>query len=522
MRLILYIIIFCPVFLFAQSWEVQEFIGGQENESLDVAGILSDGQLVVAGNYKTGLTIQGETLFAEGEEDIYCGIYSQEGTLNNLFSLGGENNESLTGMVIDNNDDITFYGAYFSHSIFDTLEVSPSLSNQGLFLVQYDKGGNIKWGKSIDGRLLNVSGNVSHDSEDNIIVTGYFLDSLKIGETILEAESNEGDLFVAKFDTNGNLLWAKRAGTSGIIRSTAVQTDSDNNIIIGGIFKGSVNFNNDFLETNTATHDVFVAKLNAEGVFIWGKKLGGVLEKELGNLVVDENDEIFLTGSFVGVLADGNGWEIQSEGFDQNAYLIRLDTDGNLVFGLSYGGEGDDFPIDISLQGDKIGITGYFSQSTQWDTYPLNSLGSFDAFVAVLDKEGAVLNLVSIGGEDFVLGSRVLFDELGEVIICGDFSSAMDIDGVEYPNQGNYDAFWLKSNATVKTEEVTQAPFYFYPNPVKDKIYFYSGQNIKIVNIKGEKIMDSRVGENDISHLLPGIYFISIEGMETAWKFIKK
>ncbi len=511
--------------LYSQAWNVIEMIGSDEgiNESLDAIHFTIDENLVIAGQFQSNLEIQGQSVIAQGEEDVYCGIYTQEGVLSHLFAIGGENEEWITDMLLDGKNDITFYGGYIGETKMGGINLQSHFSNQGLFLSQFDSDGQVKWAKSIDGRLLNISGEVIHDNNNNIIVTGYFLDSLKIENTFLEAGSDEGDLFVAKFDSEGNLIWAERAGLSGIIRSTTIQATSDNEIILAGHFKGAIQFNNDFLETQTATHDAFLAKISSSGHFLWGKQIGGVLEKEVQGLELLPNGNILLLGNYNGVMTDGNGWEIQSDGLDQDVFLLQLNPSGEIIFGKSYGGQGDDFPLDIHFNHDLIYVTGYFNGTTNWGEITITASDLFDPFLVILDGMGNTLNLQSISGNGIGISRNILSNSNGEFFLGGEFFGSLNLNGTTY-NSKSYDAFWIKSTDLVHTKPIVQEKEWkVYPNPGNEFLVIHSEENISfyLSDILGQKIIPLKAGVNEIGHLDKGIYFISDAKRTRIKKWIK-
>ncbi len=521
-KLITGFLVVIPFLLSGQLWRDIEFIASPENESLVGLEYLPNGGLVASGVYSSGLDMGGILLESMGAEDIYAVLFDHSGQATNSFSLGGGNEETLIGMATTASSDIAFFGGYFSSTLLDTTSLTPSFSNQGLFLCLSDTLGNVKWARTIEGRLLNVGGDIATDESGNIYICGYFSDTLKIGNEVLAGKSDEGDMFVARFNSIGELIWMERAGLEGITRARDIALDEDGNIIIGGTFKGKASFSSDTLMTNTATHDVFVCKLNPSGVFLWGKKLGGVWEKEFGGLALD-GQQIFLTGNYVGVMSDNEGWSIQTEGFNQAAYLIGLEPSGNLAFGYSFGGTDDDFPTDIAIRDGKIALTGYFNGTTNWSGWVMESQGNFNSFLALFDLSGNIINLNPIHGNDFTIGKRVRFKPDGDICLGGDFRGNLILDEGIFPSDGDYDVFLIKPDRTVPIKNTHDIPRWnIYPNPVKDIIIIEHTQEVEfsIVNSEGKKIMHISNGENNVSQLETGWYFIS-QPTSVVSKFFK-
>lgn len=110
---------------------------------------------------------------------------------------------------------------------------------------------------------------VTLDSENNIIITGFFSDSVRVGTQLLVSEGIV-DLFLAKYDKNENLLWLQHAGGSNIDFSKFVSTDMKDNIYIQGLYRGKAQFCKVEIDSK-GTFDYFTAKFNNMGELEWVK-----------------------------------------------------------------------------------------------------------------------------------------------------------------------------------------------------------------------------------------------------------
>jgi hypothetical protein len=523
MRIFLIILfyIILPLGLFSQNWNAIQSFGGIDNESLDDLHIMENGNIVLAGSFESNMEITGASLSSFGQEDVFCTIYEGEDLLN-AFSMGGDFEEQLAGITSFGNK-ITMYGSYNITAIFDTISLSTSLGSKGLFLAQYNLQGEVQWAKSIEGNILSISGGIVSDSDGNIVITGYFFDTLIFDTDTLIANSDEGDLFTMKLDDNGVLLWRNQAGNDGIMRATGIGIDDDDNVIIAGKYKGEATFNNNTIQTNTADHDVFVAKIDTNGNFIWGKKLGGVFEDDLGDLALDDNGNIYLTGYFLGVLSSSDGWEIQGNGINRNIYIIQLNSDGEVNWGHSLGGTQDDFATSIATNNNEVAITGYFQNNTNISSFEWDAEGGFDAYIAIFDLSGNILNALPISGDDFEIASQITYDNEGRIITGGAFNNICRFDDNEITSNGSYDVYWAKASLNVKTNDL---PFinnlFFYPNPTSDYIYWNNNESIQVslYDILGKKIRTTNTEEMDIRDLSNGIYFIKADDYSNMEKII--
>lgn len=508
--------------LFAQNWETVRTLGGIGNESLDALEVMEDGNIIIAGSFEQSLEVGGEMLTSAGEEDVYCSIYNATGNHVQSFQIGGSFEEELVAVTSSGNL-ITLFGSYNLQANFDSIELETSLGTKGLFLTQYNTEGEVQWAHSIEGNILSISGDMASGENGTLYITGYFYDTLIVQQDTLIANSTEGDLFVAKFTNDGILEWISQAGNDGIMRSTSIAIDSNEDIIISGKFKGEASFSGETIQTNTADHDIFVAKLNNTGDFLWAKKIGGVFEEEFVSIAVDENRNIYMTGYFLGVMSSEEGWEIQTTGINLNAYLIQLNPNGLVNWGFSIGGTNDDYGIDISVADDRIVVTGYFQNETNWGNGDLVAEGGIDALVATYNLDGDLIGMIPVSGEDFEIGSQVKFLPSNQILVGGSFNGTCIFDEDIYDSNGAYDVYWAIENISVSINEVKEEiPISFFPNPSSQYIYWDNkeNRNVYLFDVVGRKILSSNTGVMDVRHLIPGMYFLETEGIARTDKII--
>ncbi|MGI8893958.1 MAG: T9SS type A sorting domain-containing protein, partial [Bacteroidia bacterium] len=199
-----------------------------------------------------------------------------------------------------------------------------------------------------------------HDLAGNIYITGTFGSSLTIGSTTL---TNTGgifsDVFVAKYDNSGNVIWAKSAGGTSSEGGRAIIVDGSGNSYVTGIFESStISFGSTTL-TNGASIDAFVVKYDSAGNVLWAANAGG------NGIAFDAYENIYLTGS----------------------KTAKYDPAGNLVW-ISLGGKGG---TDIAVDGSGYSyITGSFDGTFTFGNTTLTTTGSEDVFVAKLDNYSPV------------------------------------------------------------------------------------------------------------------------------------
>ncbi|NOQ75831.1 MAG: T9SS type A sorting domain-containing protein [Crocinitomix sp.] len=227
-------------------------------------------------------------------------------------------------------------------------------------------------------------------------------------------------------------------------RATAIQTDGS--VIRSGRFEASVDLDpglDVFIVTADSETDfsVFIQKLDAEGNFLWGKTLGYSFDVNVSDILVNEADEIYLWGNYKHELDADPGpevtWLPNDFGFD--CYLIKLDADGNFIWGKSIGANVSETAskIEMTPSGDIV-LTGTFDQAIDCDPgpldYPLPHLGGLEAhnnFIIKLNADGEFSWAKNLGvaSDDETPNISVLeTDNAENIYVAGNFLGTMDFD----------------------------------------------------------------------------------------------
>lgn len=334
-----------------------------------------------------------------------------------------------------------------------------------LFLVTSLKGQNstFQWAHKQDGFTHDYDKIVSTDSIGNLLRVGTFYGTVDFdpGVGIENIISNGStDMFVQKIDTNGNLLWVKHMGGSGHEKCYALNTDDFDNIYTTGSFSDTVDFDPGIgveeLISGGGT-DIFVQKLDANGNFEWVKQFTGSGNSRGYSVATDPLGNVYVTGSFDGVFdfdpSSGIN-NLSSNGF-QDIFLIKLNTNGDVIYVKQVGGPGDDWGSAIATDGlGNVYISGMFQDSVDFDpgvgTFQFNSTEIFNHFIQKLDANGHFQWAIQTGDILAGGGSKVpiVVDEGGNIYSTGTYNSTIDVDpGVGVYNLsclGNFDSFVRK------------------------------------------------------------------------------
>ena len=384
-------------------------------------------------------------------------------------AYGGGGFETTVGIATDAAGNI-----YSTGTLAGAIDVDPSptstatLSQVGggvdIWITKFNSSGEYIWGKVFGGTDSDLPYGIDVDSNGNVFVVGTYAGTVDFdpgaGTTSRTSRGND-DNFVIKLTTDGNFAWVKEFGGANEERATAVVLDSNNNILITGLYNGNVDFNPAPLETNTVAGgviDVFVLKLDPNGGYLWAKGLGGSNEDIGEAIAVDTNDNVYATGRYRNSVDfdPGSGVTTLSGSSTGGGFILKLTSSGNFGFARVFDGTGLDVGLEIEVDSSgNILTAGQFQSTVDFDpgagTANLTTSPSSAVFLLKLDSSGNYLWAKSWGGSgDTPYDLKITSSN--DVLLSGDYLGTVDFD----PNAGtsNYtvqdttDGFILKLDSS--------------------------------------------------------------------------
>ena len=329
-----------------------------------------------------------------------------------------------------------YVAGYFSTqtAIFgnDTL-INPSWGQNEILLVKYDSSGNILWATSAGGIVDDAANGISIDLSGNIYMTGSFNSPSVIfgNDTLLNASAGS-EAFVAKYDSAGNILWARSSTGVGIELSTCVDVDINANVCISGYFNTTVIFGNDTLFNSGTGAELFVAKYDSSGNVLWVKSAGGNLDEIAYGIACDGVGNIYVTGYFKSPTFVFGGTTLANAGATStnDFFILKYDAAGNPLWANRAGGISSETGYSLTCDpGGNVIVTGafwsYIITFGSIDLVNANSVNATpDLFVVKYDLSGNTLWAKSAGGTPYGdLAYGITNDSGGNIYVSGRFSS---------------------------------------------------------------------------------------------------
>jgi len=337
-------------------------------------------------------------------------------------AAGGYGSDQAYAMATDASGNFYITGWFSDTADFSGIElISDSLKD--IYLAKYDSLGSLQWVKQAPGKGNNMAAGMAMDADGNVLITGWFEEQISFDDIQLECHGLY-DMFVAKYDTEGNAVWAKKASGEQDIYGNRLTVNGEGDIIVSGSFRGDVEFAEEHNFTSFGDRDIFIALYHNDGTFGWASHFGGMGEDRAYGIDIDGSSNILFTGFYNGICHFGE-YELYSPAIT-SIYLARLDPAGNLQWvNRAFGGASDfarGFGIGID-DSDNIYTTGFFSGhlnlNYQDTLYARGGEFDFDAYVACYHPEGHLRWANTAGGIHMDQGLDLVVDALAKSWLAG-------------------------------------------------------------------------------------------------------
>jgi gliding motility-associated-like protein len=257
-----------------------------------------------------------------------------------------------------------------------------------------------------------------------------------------------------------SFLWAVKTGGALSDFGRTIRTDASDNVYIIGSFQGTVDFDpgtGTFSQSSNGSLDFYIQKLDPNGNFIWAKTIGGTAIDYSNDLTIDASGNLYITGRFENTVDfDPGPGIVNRTTADSDVFVLKLDSNGNLLWVQQIGGTGNEVANGIITDNSgNVLLTGSYDGTTDLDpgaaTFNFTSNGLVDVFVLKLDASGNFIWAKSMGGTGTDTGMDIAIEGGTNPVITGYFnSSSADYDpgGDFFPltTAGDFDAFVVRLN----------------------------------------------------------------------------
>jgi len=297
-------------------------------------------------------------------------------------------------------------------------------------ILKLDANGNFVWAK----QLTVAVSSLATDGDGYSYITGSFSGTADLDPgpaTVNLVSAGYSDVFVAKLDAGGNLIWAKQVGGPGQDGAAGLTLDPNKNICISGSYgQGptggtSADFDPDPLTsynlTSAGNKDAFVLVLDVNGNFSKVKTWGGATFDAAGTAISDASGNIYVFGTFTGTVTFDGSNTLSTT--NQAWIIMKIDAGGNYSWIRNLGSAVQGFGMNIDAQGDYY-ISGSFSGTNDFDPGPAvvnySAVSGQDGFYSKFSTDGNLMYARHIRANG--VPNAITTDASGNLFLTGSFT----------------------------------------------------------------------------------------------------
>lgn len=418
-----------PFYSMGQSWAwTRQAVGGNGNNYANGLCVDKDDNVYITGRVKnTGIFSDGVTTLtmnAYGDRDAYIAKYTDAGILKWAHHYGGVLSDYGYAIDDDSLGNTFLTGHFTSAGTFGPYNLT-TFGSSDIFLAKHDSIGNILWVKKFGGTTAETSLGISVHGE-YVYVTGLFTGTAVFDDDTLVSAGGD-DIFIGKFDLDGNVIWVKRFGSALDDNGIGCAADNLGNIYVTGTFTGTVVFGSTTLiSVSPSVSDILILKMDAGGNVVWANNKGSGSAEFGQSITLDKWGNVLVTGNWA----------------QTNIITLKYDSTGNFVWQLIQGSSG--FDVGNAIVADSLGdmyITGYFSGTMIVGSDTLLCGGTDNFYVEKISANGTPLWILNAGGNSSEHSFSIDINSQNELLVGGAFMGTGNYQGVTYTNPGGtYDA----------------------------------------------------------------------------------
>ena len=493
----------------APAIEWQKSYGGSGSDYANSLQQTADGGYIIAGDTES---VNGDVTDNLGFSDGWLIKLNASGTVEWQKTIGGSSYDYAKSVLQDTNGNYVVGG--YSYTV---------AGGRDYWVVKLNASGDIIWQKTLGGSGADTGYSICQSTDGSYIIAGY------TNSSDGDVTGNHGgyDFWLAKLDTSGNLVWQKTLGGTDSDVAFFVSPTTDGGCVATGYSES----NNGDVTGNHGNypgggrHDYWAVKLDSYGNLEWQKSLGGSGE-DIGTCIRQTAEGGYIISGYT---KSGNG-DVNPLEYKGNTdyWVVKLNPSGNVEWKRTLGGSLEDHSYSVwqTMDGNYIVAGETYSPNTGDVT---DNHGSFDAWIVKLNTLGNLVWQKSFGGSKADSSSSIQQTTDGGFVFAGVSNSA---DGNVSDNHGNYD-FWvvkLSPDQPLAVQDVKNANINIYPNPVKDVLRIsgaVSISDVEIYDISGKKVSEMKDVKNrqmNIHYLPKGSYLLKglFDQQQHTLKIIKE
>ncbi|MEO6831052.1 MAG: SBBP repeat-containing protein [Chitinophagaceae bacterium] len=327
---------------------------------------------------------------------------------------GTEYDDVVTAMAIDSKNNLVFTGYFFGvgtdPAIYDSIRIGDfvlnSKGNTDIFIAKMDSSGSVFFAKDIGTKKDENAWALSLLKDDHMVMVGSFYSAITF-DNLPQLRSIStglivGNSYIVELDSDGVAEWAQIVGASQVTQQNAggelqcmkLATDSAGNVFVAGNYATcDLKIGSFFLPQpydDQGNYDMWFAKLDSRGNVLWAKNVGGMEADYLRGIATDKAGNLYVTGEAGNTCVFGSDTIKLPNTAGEYLFTAKYDGSGNLlwykILGGTYGATG--YAVSVNNEDEVVVVGGFADAALAFGKSVVYNTGSFNGFVAKLNKEG--------------------------------------------------------------------------------------------------------------------------------------
>lgn len=436
----------------SQGCSFLRFFGGSGSDYSVRVALDSQGSVYLSGHFDSPKIDFGDnvSLPSNGRYTMYLTKLTSEGQAlwaRPFYAEGANNNEPL-GLAVGPSGDI-YVAGNFTNGLQIERQILQARGLSDIFVARLTATGDLVWAVSLGGAEVDSAISLAVAPNGDAVIVGETRSKDINGQAIVSLGNKE--VFLARVDATGKLLWVKTSGGNGDDSGRHVRCDAQGNAYLTGVTAPGISTFGSFTTQGRGTTTAFLAKVSPQGDFLWVQAYDAASRSTVGNSIAihstPQGEILYLAGQYEGSVTFGKTQLTSKGGYD--GFLMALDTQGKDLWAVSFGGAGafTDYAWEIGVDSQgRIHVAGV-TNSPQIEVGPftLQSQGAFDLFVARFDPSGQAISAHQFGGSASDRSRGIAVSPQGDAYIVGNMNSGLfRFLGKLYPRIGGDDAFLMR------------------------------------------------------------------------------
>lgn len=498
----------CVIILFAfsfstvnaQSWQWAKQASGISDDHVKGMDVDDFGNSFITGIFRDSISFDATTLISTGGLTIFLAKYDMNGILLWAKIAARDSAIILNSISVDKQGNISIVGHFYQSAIFGNSTTTTLNSNGSfdVFVARYDTGGNLLWAKSAGTIGYDYGSGVSTDGNGNTFITGEY--------HITAYQFSSSKIFISKYDSLGNNVWTKLSlDNISTDLGGGIQTDSNGTSYITGQFFQTLKFDSSIVLTSgNPESNIYIAKFNNNGQNIWLQKAGAGAGYCGGTSIdIDKNGNSFIIGFFHGTILFDSISISGSFGNGLEVFITKCDSSGNFVWATKTHGKGTGKSISITNNGDCY-VSGDFIDTLVVGSTTITSTAATAIFLISVDASGN-FNWAKKSGGIYNSSLGGMKATPNGIYVAGRYLNSLVFTNQIILNATNnsYDIFTAKLNLATGVQENNFAKsIHIFPNPAYSSIFVEGISKlllIKIYNSFGQLLNSTQAGNPILS-----------------------